>query len=84
MSEIIDTIQELLWIIVPLIALQLTIMGIGIWQWIKKRHLLGSNSKIWLLIIIVVNLFGTLIFVYYTKDIHSNIGSSKNLDEWEE
>lgn len=80
MNEIIDAIQEFFWIIIPLVVLQLTIMGLGIWQWTKKKHLLGSNSTIWLVIIIVVNLFGSLIFLYYTKDFHVN---QENSDEWE-
>ena len=84
MNELIELLNQYFWLILPLVILQLSVMSIGIWQWQKKKSLLGPNKLIWLLIIIVVNIFGPLYFIYYTRDLHYFNNSKKSYDEWEE
>ena len=81
MTDVWTEIQELLWIIIPLAILQLTLTLIALRDWYKKRDLLGQNKLPWLLIILFVNLFGSIIWLYYSYN--TLIESSEGIDEWE-
>ncbi len=81
MADVWTEIQELLWLIIPLAILQFTIMLIALRNWYKKRGLLGQNKLLWLLIILFVNLFGPIIWLYYSYN--TLIESSEGIDEWE-
>ncbi|MHA1995658.1 MAG: PLDc N-terminal domain-containing protein [Candidatus Hodarchaeales archaeon] len=81
MADVWTEIQELLWLIIPLAILQFTITLIALRNWYKKRALLGQNKLLWLLIILFVNLFGPIIWLYYSYN--TLIESSEGIDEWE-
>ena len=81
MTDVWTEIQELLWIIIPLAILQLTLTLIALRDWYKKRDLLGQNKLPWLLIILFVNLFGSIIWLYYSYN--TLIESSEGIDVWE-
>ena len=81
MTDVLAEIQELLWLIIPLAILQFTIMLIALRNWYKKRELLGQNKLPWLLIILFVNLFGPIVWLYYSYN--TLIESSEGVDEWE-
>ena len=81
MQELMDVV----WIIVPLIMVQITLTGIALWQWNKKKENLGQNKLIWILIILFTNFFGSVIFLIYSQGINAyDIISTSNgeTDDW--
>lgn len=74
---------DLLWLLAPLIILQIVLMIISVWDWSKKRVLLGQKEYIWLLVILLINMIGPIVYLIYSKwYLPEKIGSSQ-LDEWE-
>lgn len=84
MLDFLKDFGELIWIILPLAALQIILMGISLWEWNRKKTILGQNKIIWLLIIVFINFFGPISFLIYSQQI-SPISMTKNteIDEWE-
>ncbi|MHA2305336.1 MAG: PLDc N-terminal domain-containing protein [Candidatus Hodarchaeales archaeon] len=83
MVDIIRELMDLLWILVPLLIFQITLTGIALWQWSKKKENLGQNKLIWILIILLVNLFGPIIFLMYSQRIDDTVPSDDGTDDWE-
>lgn len=84
MADVIQEISNLLWVIVPLMAVQLTLTGIALWQWNKKKEFLGQNKLIWLLIILIINIFGAIIFLIFSQRIEPFVSPKKGEeDDWE-
>ena len=81
MANILTELQSLLWLILPLLVVQLLLLFIGIRDWRKKRDVLGTNRLIWLLIIIFINIIGPLVYLYYSHN--SLYVSTHEEDEWE-
>ena len=81
METLLQTLQEFLWILVPLLIIQITLMIIGLWDWSKKREFLGKNKLIWLLVIIFFNTIGPITYLYYTRRIQ--VDTLPMLDDWE-
>ena len=79
-QDIIKLLQELLWIIVPLILIELTLMVIALRDWYKKREYLDQNKLIWLLIILFFNFFGPIIYLWYSHNKIMKIDDTE--DEW--
>jgi hypothetical protein len=40
MADIMQELMDLIWIIVPLLMIQIALTGIALWQWNKKRKIL--------------------------------------------
>ena len=36
-------LQKIIWILLPLLALHLSLILIGLWDWNKKKNILGQN-----------------------------------------
>lgn len=86
MADIMQEIMDLVWIIVPLFVVQLTLTGIALWQWNKKKEKLGQNKLIWILIILFINFFGSVIFLIYSQGIDAydtTTTSNGATDDWE-
>ena len=81
MTDVWVEIQELLWLIIPFAILQFIVVLIALRDWYKKRDLLNQNKLPWLLIILFVNPFGAIIWLYYSYN--TLIESSEEVDEWE-
>jgi hypothetical protein len=85
----VDSMQELIdlvWIIVPLLMVQITLTGTALWQWNKKKENLGQNKLIWILIILFLNFFGSVIFLIYSQGINAydtSTPSNGETDDWE-
>lgn len=86
MADIMQVLLDLVWIIVPLLLVQITLTGIALWQWNKKKETLGQNKLIWILIILFINIFGSIIFLIYSQGIDAydtNTTSNGETDDWE-
>lgn len=86
MVDITQKLMDLVWIIVPLLMVHLTLTGIALWQWNKKKEILGQNKLIWILIILFINFFGSIIFLIYSQGINAyDITTTSNgeTDDWE-
>ncbi len=81
LTDVWTEIQELLWIIIPLILIELTIMLIALRDWYKKRDLLDKDKHLWLALILFFNLFGPLVWLYYSST--KIIETSEGVDDWE-
>ena len=84
MADAIHILMDLLWIIAPLLMVQITLTGIALWQWNKKKENLGQNKLIWIIIILFINLFGAVIFLIYSQDIDASntTVSNEETDNW--
>ena len=84
MLDFLKDFGELIWIILPLAALQIILMAIGLWEWNRKKTVLGQNKIIWLLIIVFINIFGPITFLIYSQQINTiDISKETEIDEWE-
>ena len=78
--ELIELLQELLWIIIPLALIQISLTIIALWDWYKKREYLEQNKLVWLLVILFINFFGSVIYLWYSHTKIMKIDDSE--DEW--
>ena len=78
--ELIELLQELLWIIIPLALIQISLTIIALWDWYKKREYLEQNKLVWLLVILFINFFGSVIYLWYSYTKIMKIDDSE--DEW--
>ena len=78
--ELIELLQELLWIIIPLAIIEISLIIIALWDWYKKREYLEQNKLVWLLVILFFNLFGPVIYLWYSHTKIMKIDDSE--DEW--
>jgi membrane-anchored protein YejM (alkaline phosphatase superfamily) len=79
-QDIIELLQELLWIIIPLVLIEITLMIFALMDWYKKREYLEQNKLIWLLVILFLNFFGPIIYLWYSHNKIMKIDDSE--DEW--
>jgi hypothetical protein len=81
MSDILLELQKFLWLIIPLVAIQLILIFISIRDWRRKRDLLGDHKLYWLLFIIFINIIGPILYLYYSR---STLHETSSIDdEWE-
>ena len=66
-SSFIPDLGDLIWLILPLLILQLALMGIGLWEWNKKKENLGTKKVLWLLIILIFSIAGPIFFLLYSQ-----------------
>ncbi len=84
MSSMLQDLGKLIWIILPLMVIQISLMGIGLWQWYKKKDFLGQHKILWILIILLMNFFGPIIFLIYSQRLEAYRTINEDvLDEWE-
>ncbi|MFX0085659.1 MAG: PLDc N-terminal domain-containing protein [Candidatus Hodarchaeota archaeon] len=84
MSSMLQDLENLIWIILPLIVIQISLMGTALWQWYKKKNFLGQYKIIWILIILLMSFFGPIIFLIYSQGLETNRTINEDgLDEWE-
>ena len=77
--ELID-LQKYIWMLLPLLALQLSLMVIGFWDWNKKKALLGQNKISWFLIILILSIIGPIIYLLYSNRL--TVPSKEDSDNW--
>jgi hypothetical protein len=63
------TFQEILPFLIPLIVLQLLLMGVGLYDLTRpERRVKGDSKVVWALIIIFVNLLGPLLYFLFGRE----------------
>jgi len=63
------SIADLLPILIPLIVLELALLGIGLYDLTRPdRKVKGDNKWIWALVIVFVNFFGPLIYFLFGRE----------------
>ncbi|UCE12559.1 MAG: transcriptional regulator [Candidatus Heimdallarchaeota archaeon] len=83
MLDFLNDFGELIWIILPLAALQLLLLAVSLWEWNRKKVTLGQNKLIWLLIIVFINFIGPIAFLIYTQRINTvDFTKETEVDEW--
>lgn len=73
-------LQKILWILLPLLALYLSLIIIGLWDWNKKKNILGQNKILWLLIILFFSMVGPIIYLVYSQRLTTY--SNEDSDDW--
>jgi len=63
------TLQDLLPFLIPLAVLQLALMAIGLYDLTRpERRVKGDSKWVWGIVIVVVNLFGPLIYFLFGRE----------------
>ena len=83
-STFIPDLGDLIWIILPFLILQLSLMVIGLWEWNKKKEYLGTKKVLWLIIILVFSMAGPIFFLLYSQRFDLPMKGEKLVkDDWE-
>ncbi|MHA1973947.1 MAG: PLDc N-terminal domain-containing protein [Candidatus Hodarchaeales archaeon] len=78
-----SVIENMLWIIIPLLIVQFTLILIAFIDWNKNKEYLGQNKLVWLAIICLVNTIGPIIYLIYSnRKLKGEIQEFEELDEW--
>lgn len=63
------TIEEVLPLLIPLIVLQLALMGVGLFDLTRPdRRVRGGNKLVWGLVIALVQFFGPLVYFLFGRE----------------
>ncbi len=63
------TLQEALPLILPLLALQLILIGISLWDLTRPdRRVKGGNKWVWGLVIVFGELIGPLVYLFVGRE----------------
>jgi hypothetical protein len=63
------TIEELLPLLIPLILLQLALVGVGLFDLTRpERRVKGGNKLVWGLVIAFVQFFGPLVYFLFGRE----------------
>ena len=58
-----DTLIDMLPFLIPVFILQLTLLVIALVDLVKRQYVIGGNKIIWLLVIILVNIIGPIVYL---------------------
>ncbi len=63
------TLQEILPFLIPLIVLQLLLMGVALYDLTRpERRVKGDSKVVWALVVIFVNLLGPLLYFLFGRE----------------
>ena len=63
------TVEEILPLLIPLIVLQLTLMGVGLFDLTRPdRRVRGGNKLVWGLVIAFVQFLGPLVYFLFGRE----------------
>ncbi len=63
------TLQEILPLLLPLLVLQLTLVGVGLYDLTRpERQVRGGNKLVWGLVIVFGELLGPLIYFLFGRE----------------
>jgi len=63
------TLQEILPLLIPLLILQLALVGIGLYDLTRpERRVRGGNKLIWGLVIVFGELLGPLVYFFFGRE----------------
>lgn len=58
-----DTITEVLPFLIPLFIIEVALLIIALVDLIKRDHVRGGNKVVWILVIVLVNIIGPIIYL---------------------
>jgi hypothetical protein len=63
------TLEELLPLLIPLIVLQLALIGVGLYDLTRPdRRVRGGNKLAWGLVIVFIQFFGPLVYFLFGRE----------------
>lgn len=63
------TFDEILPLLIPLIVLQLALMGVALYDLTRpERRVKGGNKLVWVLVIVLLELFGPLVYFLFGRE----------------
>ena len=63
------TLDQILPFLIPLIVLQLVLMGVGLYDLTRpERQVKGGSKWVWALVIVFVNLLGPLVYFLFGRE----------------
>jgi hypothetical protein len=63
------TLEQILPFVIPLVVLQLVLMGVGLYDLTRpERRVKGDSKVVWALIIVLVNLLGPLVYFLFGRE----------------
>jgi hypothetical protein len=67
MLEDLEIIKDMLPLIIPLVILQLALMLVAIIDLANREYVSGNNKILWLVVILVINIFGPVIYLLFGR-----------------
>ena len=58
-----QTLKDLLPFLIPIAVLQIALMVWALIDVVKRKHVNGGNKLVWILVIVLVNLIGPIIYL---------------------
>ena len=82
-TDLLD-IQNIIWVVfLPLLLIQLALIIIALWDWFKKREILGQNRIVWLIIILFFSIIGPIIYLSFNQRlIKKENYQHESMDDW--
>ena len=75
--------QNIIWVVLPLLVIQLALLIIALWDWSKNREILGQNRIIWLVVILFFSIIGPIIYLLFTQRlIKKENYQYESMDDW--
>ncbi len=63
------TLEEALPLLVPLLILQLILLGLALWDLTRpERRVRGDNKLVWGVVIVLVSMFGPLAYFLFGRE----------------
>ena len=67
MNGDLSPIMEMLPFLIPIIILQLVLLVIALIDISKREHVAGGNKVVWILVIVLFQIFGSLIYFLFGR-----------------
>jgi hypothetical protein len=63
------TLEEALPLLIPLIVLQLVLVGLGLWDLTRpERRVRGGNKVVWGVVIVLFQMLGPLVYFLFGRE----------------
>ena len=62
------TLGEILPFLIPLILLQLALMGFALFDLVRRKRVKGGNKLLWGVIIVLINIIGPIIYLLVGRE----------------
>jgi len=82
MDQQLTQLQEAFWIVLPVLLIYISLLIIGLWDWFKKKELLGQNKFIWLLIIMLFSIIGPIVYLVANHQLTLEEKNITKYDDW--
>jgi len=63
-----DTLRQILPLLIPLALLELGLMAAALVDLSRRERVRGGNKLVWVLVIVLVNLFGPLAYFIFGRE----------------